>query len=103
LLYKWVAEVDNDVRERALAPTPHVESVGRRIPLNLKLQFDVVSSTLEAPYLLFAGQRESGRLGVANFWDRMLVCWTRARSLGSFLMSSADAAGPAERDVTPNP
>jgi hypothetical protein len=27
------------------------------------------------------------RLGVVNFWDRMLVCWTRARSLGSYLMS----------------
>jgi hypothetical protein len=103
LLYKWVAEVDYDVRERALAPTPHVGSVGRRIPLYLKLQYDLVSFTLGAPSLLFASHVKTGRLGVASFWDRMLVCWTRARSLGSFFMSSADAAGPAERDHTPNP
>jgi hypothetical protein len=103
LLYKWVAEVGYDVRERVICPTPHVaSSAGHRVPLYLKLQYDEISAQLSAPYLLHAGQAFCLTRSV-NFWDRMLVCWTRARSLGSVVMSSADASAAAERETTPNP
>jgi hypothetical protein len=102
LLYKWVAEVGYDVREQVICPTPHVaSSAGHRVPLYLKLQYDEISAQLSAPHLLHAGQAYC-LSRTANFWDRMLVCWTRARSLGSVVMSSADASAAAGRGTTPN-
>ena len=91
LLYKWVAEVAYDMRERVLHPAQRVVGNRRCIPLYLKLQYDLVSSGIEAPWLLYAASHALLVRGVEQFWDRMLVCWTRSRSLGSMILSSSDA------------
>ena len=91
LLYKWVSEVDWTVRERIIAqPQQHQQAQQRRLPLYLKLRYDSVSAALGAQQLMqdlasYWSQR------MPQFWDRIVVCWTKGKTVRDLVMSSADA------------
>lgn len=91
LLYRWVSEVDWSVRERVLARPAGDARAPHRQPLYLKLRYDAISAAIGATRLVqqtakFWSER------MPQFWDRIVVCWTKGKTVREMTMSSADAA-----------